>query len=58
MSTRIAQIAKRMQVMGMLPRFVRQTETGADGHKKHYYGKMSQSFHGFPFGMFVVSPNC
>src|ERR1700722_3019913 len=58
MSTRIAQIAKRMQVMGMLPRFVRQTETGADGHQKHYHGKMSQGFHGFPFGMFVVSPNC
>jgi hypothetical protein len=38
-----------MQVMGMLPRFVGQTETGADGYKKHDYGKMSQSFHSISF---------
>jgi hypothetical protein len=38
-----------MQVVGMLPRFVGQTETGADGNKKHDYGKVSQSFHSISF---------
>jgi len=42
---RVPQVGERMQIGRMSSRFVSESQSGADGDKKHEYGAMSYSFH-------------
>jgi len=47
MSARVPQVGERVQVSRVPSRFVGKGECGAHSYKKHEYGAMSYSFHGF-----------
>lgn len=46
-SARMPQVGERVQVGRMPSRFVGKGQRGAHSDKKHEYGAMSYSFHGF-----------
>jgi len=52
---RVPQVGERVQVSRMSSRFVGESQSGADGDKKHEYGAMSYSFHRLLIVLLVVA---